>query len=109
MDALSKALSNGAVAMVGPQFTSVATIIEHARTNKIKYGHINKTLPHKPNSTHMSLIKVAYAIQPLAAASKVPLLGYGPYSAGLSNLPFFLRTTQSNKDQMLMMVSHRLT
>ena len=54
----------------------------------------------------MSLIKVAYAIQPLAASSKVPLLGYGPYSAGLSNLPFYLRTTQSNKDQMLMMVSH---
>ena len=56
----------------------------------------------------MSLIKVAYAIQPLAAAAKVPLLGYGPYSAGLSNRPFFLRTTQSNKDQMLMMVSHHL-
>ena len=50
-------------------------------------------------------MKVSYSIQPLAANAKVPLVAYGPFSAGLSNLPFFLRATQSNKDQMAMMVS----
>ena len=53
----------------------------------------------------MASLKVAYSVQPLAAKAKVALVAYGPFSAGLSNLPFFLRTTQSNKDQMAMMVS----
>ena len=60
----------------------------------------NAPSPHK-----MTSLKVAYSVQPLAAKAKVALVAYGPWSAGLSNLPFFLRTTQSNKDQMAMMVS----
>ena len=55
----------------------------------------------------MASLKVAYSIQPFAAKAKVPLVAYGPFSAGLSNLPFFLRATKSNKDQMAMMVSRQ--
>jgi len=48
---------------------------------------------------------VAYTIQPFAAVSRTPLIDIGSLSAGLVNLPFFLRLTASHRQQFLMMAA----